>query len=557
MHIIIPMSGIGKRFVDAGFKQPKPLIEIDGHPIIEHVVGLFPGESNISFICNEDHLANTNMREVLARISPKAQVYSIAQHRLGPVYAVSKIFDKINNDEEVIVNYCDFGTYWNYPDFLQHTRSRNADGAVVAYRGFHPHMLGGTNYAFMRSKNQWMIEIQEKKPFTSDRMSEFASNGTYYFKNGEILKKYFTKLIESKQDLNGEYYVSMVYNLLVANELKVSIYKIQHMLQWGTPEDVLEYNQWSQTFSHLTNFRPFQSPPLPNTHLVVPMAGRGSRFQAEGHVNPKPLIEVSGQPMVVQALQLTPVCAAQTFICLQEHLDKYPLRTSLLKKFPHGQVMTLDCVSEGQASTCWARVKNLPADQSIMISACDNGMIWNHQQLCDLINDPSNDGIIFTFRGHPQAIRFPEMYGWVDIDSKNIDKENFGLVRTVSVKRPLPGEGRSLHPIVVGTFWIRRAADFNAAYEKMVRENIRVNGEFYVDSLMAVMAEMGFKIREFPIESYICWGTPNELNTFEYWQSYFAKAKDHPYKFNVDPYLPKEKIEFYQRRANSFKQEDL
>ena len=93
-------------------------------------------------------------------------------------------------------------------------------------------MLGSTNYAFMKHDKQWML-IKEKEPFTNNRMKEYASNGTY-FKKGSFVKKYFKKLIERDINVNGEYYVSLVYNMLRKDGLKVSIYEIQHMLQWGT-----------------------------------------------------------------------------------------------------------------------------------------------------------------------------------------------------------------------------------------------------------------------------------------------------------------------------------
>jgi NDP-sugar pyrophosphorylase family protein len=58
VQIIIPMSSFGERFRRAGYTVPKPLIEVDGKPIISHVIDLFPGETNFIFICNEDHLDN-------------------------------------------------------------------------------------------------------------------------------------------------------------------------------------------------------------------------------------------------------------------------------------------------------------------------------------------------------------------------------------------------------------------------------------------------------------------------------------------------------------------
>ncbi len=248
MQIIIPMSGIGKRFLDAGYKDPKPLIDVDGMPIIEHVVNLFPGEHNFIFICNQDHLDQTNMREILQRIAPDGKIIAIPPHKKGPVYAVSKIFDEINDNDEVIVNYCDFGTHWDYQDFLQYVRAFDADGAIPSYRGYHPHMLGCTNYAFIKDENQWLVEIKEKEPFTNNRMNEFASNGTYYFKRGSYVKKYFQQLMDDNINLNGEFYVSLVYNMLKRDGLKTFVYEIQHMLQWGTPEDVEEYSMWSRYF---------------------------------------------------------------------------------------------------------------------------------------------------------------------------------------------------------------------------------------------------------------------------------------------------------------------
>jgi NDP-sugar pyrophosphorylase family protein len=121
MHIVIPMSGIGNRFIEAGYKEPKPLIVIDGKPIIEHVCDLFPNESKFTFICNSKHLYETSMRDVLTSIKPTSSVVEIPNHKKGPVYAVHQVEGLIDDDEEVIVNYCDFGTYWDYNDFLKHS----------------------------------------------------------------------------------------------------------------------------------------------------------------------------------------------------------------------------------------------------------------------------------------------------------------------------------------------------------------------------------------------------------------------------------------------------
>ena len=93
MQIIIPMSGFGERFRRVGYEVPKPLIEIEGKPIIAHVIDLFPGESNFVFICNEDHLQNKNyeMEDILKKYCPTGRIVGIAPHKLGPVHAVNQV----------------------------------------------------------------------------------------------------------------------------------------------------------------------------------------------------------------------------------------------------------------------------------------------------------------------------------------------------------------------------------------------------------------------------------------------------------------------------------
>ncbi|MDP3466572.1 MAG: NTP transferase domain-containing protein, partial [Sulfuricurvum sp.] len=347
MHIVVPMSGVGNRFIEAGYKEPKPLVVIDGKPIIEHVCDLFPGETKFTFICNAKHLAETNMREILQGIKPNANIIEIENHKKGPVYAVHLVEDLIDDEEEVIVNYCDFGTYWDYQDFLKHTRERDADGAIPAYKGFHPHMLGSTNYAFMRDDKQWMLEVKEKEPFTDNRMNEYASNGTYYFKKGSFVKKYFNELMDRDINLKGEYYVSLVFNLLIEDGLKVSIYDIQHMLQWGTPQDVEEYNSWSKYFRNVINEK--EKPAAKeNSITLIPLAGRGSRFAKVGYKDPKPLIEVSGKPMIIQAADSLPKSENHIFVTLQEHLDNYLLENALRAEYPDAKIVPINEVTEGQ-----------------------------------------------------------------------------------------------------------------------------------------------------------------------------------------------------------------
>ncbi len=520
MQIVVPMSGTGQRFLAAGYSRPKPLIEVEGRPIIAHVVDMFPGESNFLFICNEEHLEQTNMAGVLADIAPSGRIVSIPAHKLGPVYAVSRAFDFISDDSEVIVNYCDFGKAWDYAGFLSDLRGNSADGGISAYTGFHPHMLGTTNYAFMRHEKMWMQQIQEKQPFTDDRMSEYASDGTYYFRTGAILKQYFRLLMERGLDLNGEYYVSMVYNLLVEAGLSVRLFPIETMLQWGTPADLEEYQYWSHLFRLIAREAGRPAPPPSSQINLIPLAGRGSRFANEGYELPKPLIPVDEQPMVVHAARSLPPATEHVFVCLAEHLAKFPLEGALKRAFPDARIVSIGEVTEGQAVTVGLGLRKQDADLPLLIGASDNGMIYDHAEFLRATQDPTVDGIVFTCVGLPGAARQPHMYGWVRHES--------GTVTGVSVKQPI-SDNPAADDAIVGCFYFRTVRTYERVLSELTARNIRVNNEFYVDSMIGLAAEMGLKIVVLRVEAYLCWGTPDEYRTYLYWQRFFAGVEWHPY----------------------------
>jgi len=88
-------------------------------------------------------------------------------------------------------------------------------------------------------------EIKEKEPYTDNHWTEHASTGTYYFRKGKYIKKYFKEAVENKvKHTNGEYYVTLVYNLLVRDGLDVRVYDTDYVTVFGTPEEVQNFEAW-------------------------------------------------------------------------------------------------------------------------------------------------------------------------------------------------------------------------------------------------------------------------------------------------------------------------
>jgi NDP-sugar pyrophosphorylase family protein len=246
MKIVIPMAGTGNRFMEKGYTDPKPLIKVNGKMIIDYILDMFDRENDeFVFICNDVHLATTKMREVLGSLVSKSTVVSMPQHKLGPVHTVKKVYDLIADDEEVIVSYCDNPHLWDRKDFESKMHADKFDGCVLTHTGFHPHTLAHTKMAFVKGDNGVLEEIKEKACYTNNPMNEHASTGVYYFGKGSYIKKYFELAMERGIQYNGEYYVTLVYNLLVQDGLKVGYYDTPFVTVFGTPEEVENFEAWA------------------------------------------------------------------------------------------------------------------------------------------------------------------------------------------------------------------------------------------------------------------------------------------------------------------------
>ena len=547
MQIIIPMSGYGERFRRVGYTTPKPLIEIDGKPIIAHVIDMFPGEQDFIFICNQEHLSNADyrMEEILKKYCPSGQIVGIPPHKLGPIHAVQQIEHLIDLNRPTIVNYCDFTCYWDWFHFKEFVNKSKCVGVIPAYKGFHPHTLGSTNYAYIQEKNGWIQDIQEKQPYTDNRMEEFASSGTYYFSSGQIMGDAFRQTMDQNLNVGGEYYVSLAYKPLLSANQQVAVYPLQHFMQWGTPEDVVEYNGWSKNFKALIDKEKDNS--IPNGTLVLPMAGLGQRFKNEGYSETKPLISVSGLPMVIQATHSLPSAIRNVFV-LRKDMDGYEQISELLKQnFDNTIIKILDEVSDGQATTAKIGLDAVEAitdgelQGPITFGACDFGALYSEDKLQSLMTDSDIDVIVWGVRGNANAIRYPHMFGWID--------EIAGDIHNISVKTPL--EHPESDPIVLGTFTFRSSDVFQKAIAHMYERKGMINGEYYLDTIVNDALALGMKCKLFEVDSYLSWGTPNDLRTFEYWQSCFHKWPSHPYKLELDSHIPRDAISTLDKNYKS------
>ena len=249
--------------------------------------------------------------------------------------------------------------------------------------------------------------------------------------------------------------------------------------------------------------------------ILIPMAGAGSRYVEEGYTTPKPLLPILGKPMVVSAANALPHGDKYIFIVRDFQISNFHIDQHLLKHFQNSQTVTLDHLTEGQAVTCLKAKELINNENPLVIGASDNGMIYSQIAFEELTQE--TDCIVFTFRNNPAVLAKPQAYGWVKTDIE-------GNIQIMSVKKPISETPINDHS-VVGAFWFKTGKLFVDAAERMIVQNRRINNEFYVDECINDVLQMGFKAKVFEVDHYICWGTPNDYKTFQYWEAYYNKVK--------------------------------
>ena len=539
MNVIIPMTGYGSRFVAAGYQELKPFIRVMGRPVIEWIVkDMYPADVNIIFVCRGEHLMkDASMRERLLLLAPEAKIVSIEDWvKKGPVYDVLRGYREllaqqdIDAQEPCIINYCDFYMQWDYAAFAKEAAERGCDGAVPCYSGFHPNLLPEKNYyaSCLTDAQDDLIEIREKYSFEKDKTKAKHSPGVYYFAGGAVMEKYCQILTEHEEcAINGEYYASLPYNFMVQDGLKVWVpVNVEYFCQWGTPEDMQEFVYWtdlirkSEAAQHTGGAESSGAEEGMPGRILIPMAGAGQRFADAGYTVHKPAImtvdRATGQekPMVVCATKDLPGVAADgsNVIYVDRNFHKTDgVEDAIRAWYPRAAFITVDHLTEGQACTCMLAEPYLDPEQPLLIAGCDNGMDIDRDAFDALTKEC--DCIVFTYRHNEAVLANPNAYGWMIADAA-------GNITGTSIKKAISDRPME-DPAVVATFWFRRAAVFIEATKKMIAENDRINGEFYVDQTVKHVLDLGYRAKIFDIDRYVGWGTPADYEGYQKTWNYF------------------------------------
>jgi NDP-sugar pyrophosphorylase family protein len=518
MKIIIPMAGHGKRYNDVAFHGPKPLIEIDGRPMIEHVVNNFDPDDEFIFICHKDHLATTRLKKVLSKLAKNYQILALNDEQIagGPVYSASHAFPLIRDDEEVMVNYCDFILEWEYQDFLRTVHSHDAAGVMVSFIGFHPASLGDTNYCYMKVNDQGFItHVQEKQSYSNDRKKDYASTGTYYFRSGKLMKYYFKKLIDKKIQVNGEAYASLPYILMLEDQLQIKNYQVKKFICLGTPRDYESYKFWSEFFFKRSGqMISFNNVNLKTTN-IFPIAGDKREFQDIGFDLPNYLLPIMDKPMINSTVLSYPRGTGNIFVCLEDH-RKHQIENILPASLPDVKLHYLAKRTEGNALSIASTEGLMSPEEPVCISGCSYILDYDERKLSHVM-EQDVDVILLSFTHHECLLRNSDKHSYLEI--------NDGLVSRIVEKQTMSQQPYQDHAFT-GTAIYKRASDL---FDSIRKEVAKSGNPSFLTAINELIKE-GKKVVVFEVDKFVSLLNSTDYLEFIYWQDYFDNLKYHPYK---------------------------
>ena len=227
-NILIPMAGAGTRFQQAGFTFPKPLIDVNGKPMIQVVVDNLGFEANYIYVVRKEHYEKYNLKSFLNLITPNCKIIQVDSLTDGAACTTLLAKEYINNDNPLIIANSDQFVDWNPMDFYYKMIETKSDGGMVTFRSTHPKW----SFAKLNELGN-VIEVAEKNP-----ISDLATVGIYFYKRGSEYVKYTEQMINKNIRVNNEFYVCPVFNEYIQDGKKIKTYDVEHMFGLGTPEDL-------------------------------------------------------------------------------------------------------------------------------------------------------------------------------------------------------------------------------------------------------------------------------------------------------------------------------
>ena len=236
-------------------------------------------------------------------------------------------------------------------------------------------------------------------------------------------------------------------------------------------------------------------------HIIMPMAGEGSRFRNAGWTTPKPLIELDGKPLFVRAIESVKINGAPmkySLIVRQEHIDEHHIDESIKEILPEAMIYSVEKTTRGAVETCLMAEKGIDDNDAVVVMDCD--LEFRSEAYRKIIEEALHDnsargGALVSFESN-----LPK-YSYAEIDT------NSNVIRTAEK------EVISSHALC-GAYFFASGKEFKEVAHQLLNEPVMLKPEFYVSLLFNYLLKKGDVVKLAPMGLYRSYGTPEELQQY-------------------------------------------
>jgi HAD superfamily hydrolase (TIGR01509 family) len=226
-NILIPMAGSGSRFFNAGYKDPKPLIDVDGKPMIQRVVENIGISGKYIFIVQAEHYEKYNLELALTKLVPGCKIIQVNEVTDGAARTALFAKEYIDNSKPLIIANSDQLLDWDSSKFMSQLLELGCDGNMALF------FANEDKWSYAKIQNNRIIKVAEKVVISNN-----ASTGIYGWAKGSDYVKYAEQMIDKNIRVNNEFYICPVYNEAIQDNKRILPIFVDTMHGLGTPEDL-------------------------------------------------------------------------------------------------------------------------------------------------------------------------------------------------------------------------------------------------------------------------------------------------------------------------------
>ena len=241
---IMPMAGLGKRFLDSEFKLPKPLIQIIKKPMFIEASKSMPKSRLNIFICNKNLLNKFKIKKIITNeYKNNFKIVTVKRTTKGQANTCLLAEKLINNNGRIFIHSCDSLIKYNITDLYK--KIKNSDAVILTTKPNKVHLKNIKSYGWVKSVGDKIEKITCKKKASKTPDKDHVITGSFAFKNKKIFSKTIRNLIKSKKKINNEYYMDMVFSYALRKSYDIENLEVNSYFSWGTPEELEKWEKKS------------------------------------------------------------------------------------------------------------------------------------------------------------------------------------------------------------------------------------------------------------------------------------------------------------------------